>query len=71
MGIFEDLEEKVINVESGNAAILHLPPIESHPAPDVTWFTDEGSLPYRIKYATTHHTLIVLNVSESDERLYR
>lgn len=71
MGTFDDLTEKVVTVESGNAAILELPPIESHPAPDVTWFSSDGTPLYGIKYATTHHTLIILNASENDEGSYR
>ncbi|KAK2580567.1 hypothetical protein KPH14_007691 [Odynerus spinipes] len=71
MGIFKDLTERVVTVESGSAAILELPPIESHPTPDVTWFTLDGSLLYGIKYATTDHKLLILNASEGDEGLYR
>jgi len=52
MGTFDDLTEKVVTVESGSAAILELPPIESHPIPDVTWFSSDGTLLYGIKYAT-------------------
>ncbi|XP_015175534.1 PREDICTED: protein sidekick isoform X1 [Polistes dominula] len=71
MGIFEDLTKRVVTVESGSAAILELPPIESHPIPDVTWFTSDGSLLYGIKYATTDHKLLILNASEEDQGLYR
>lgn len=71
MGMFDDLTEKVMTVESGSAAILELPPIESHPTPEVTWFSSDGTLLYGIKYATTHHTLLILNASESDEGSYR
>lgn len=71
MGTFDDLTEKVVTVESGSAAILELPPLESHPTPDVTWFSSDGTLLYGIKYATTQHTLIILNASENDEGLYR
>ncbi|XP_039313553.1 protein sidekick isoform X8 [Solenopsis invicta] len=71
MGTFDDLTEKVVTVESGSAAILELPPIESHPIPDVTWFSSDGTPLYGIKYATTHHTLIILNASENDEGTYR
>lgn len=70
MGVFEDLTERMVSVKSGSAAVLTLPPIESHPAPDVTWFTSDGSL-YGIKYASVHHTLLILNASESDQGLYR
>lgn len=71
MGVFDDLTEKVVSVESGSAAILELPPIESHPTPEVTWFSSDGTLLYGIKYATTHHTLLILNASENDEGSYR
>lgn len=70
MGVFEDLTERIVSVKSGSAAVLTLPPIESHPAPDVTWFTSAGSL-YGIKYASVHHTLLILNASETDQGLYR
>lgn len=71
MGVFNNLMDKVVTVESGSAAILELPPIESHPTPEVTWFSSDGTLLYGIKYATTHHTLLILNASESDEGSYR
>lgn len=71
MGVFEDLTERIVAVKSGSAAVLTLPPIESHPAPDVTWFMPNGSLLYGIKYASAHHTLLILNASESDQGLYR
>ncbi|XP_076386581.1 sidekick cell adhesion molecule isoform X6 [Megachile rotundata] len=71
MGVFEDLTERIVSVKSGSAAVLTLPPIESHPAPDVTWFASDGSLLYGIKYASVHHTLLILNASESDQGLYR
>ncbi|XP_026669718.1 protein sidekick isoform X6 [Ceratina calcarata] len=71
MGIFDDLSERIVSVKSGSAAVLTLPPIESHPAPDVTWFTSDGSVLYGIKYATVRHMLLILNASETDEGLYR
>ena len=71
MGIFEDLTEIPVTVESGNAAILELPPIESHPAPEVSWSSSDGTIPYTIKYATANQMLIILNASEDDEGSYR
>lgn len=71
MGVFDDLTQKVVTVESGSAAVLELPPIESHPIPEVTWFSSDGILLYGIKYATTHHKLLILNASENDEGSYR
>ncbi|XP_033229948.1 protein sidekick isoform X4 [Belonocnema kinseyi] len=71
MGIFEDLTEIPVTVESGNAAILELSPIESHPAPEVSWSSSDGTIPYTIKYATAQQMLIILNASEDDEGSYR
>ncbi|XP_076160332.1 sidekick cell adhesion molecule isoform X2 [Ptiloglossa arizonensis] len=71
MGVFEDLTERIVTVKSGSAAVLMLPPIESHPVPDVTWFASDSSLLYGIKYASADHTLLILNASESDQGLYR
>ncbi|XP_051172890.1 protein sidekick isoform X3 [Leptopilina boulardi] len=71
MGIFEDLTEIPLTVESGNAAILRLPPIESNPTPEVSWSSSDGTIPYTIKYATAQQMLIILNASEDDEGSYR
>lgn len=71
MGIFEDLTEIPLSVESGNAAILRLPPIESNPTPEVSWSSSDGTIPYTIKYATAQQMLIILNASEEDEGSYR
>lgn len=71
MGVFDDLTEKVVTVESGSVAILELPPIESHPTPEVSWLSSNGISLYGIKYARTDHTLLILNASESDEGSYR
>jgi hypothetical protein len=71
MGVFEDLAERVITVSSGNAVVLEMPHIESHPAPEVIWSTSDGTIPYTIKYATVHHKLLILNASEGDEGSYR
>ncbi|XP_076288638.1 sidekick cell adhesion molecule isoform X2 [Lasioglossum baleicum] len=70
MELFDDLTERVVTVKSGSAAVLTLPPVDSHPAPAVSWFTSGGSL-YGIKYAAVNHTLLILNASESDQGLYR
>jgi len=72
MGAFEDVSEKVITVPSGSAAILDLPPVESHPSPSVTWLSDGGPLPYDRKFAvTSRHQLVILAVSSSDQGAYR
>lgn len=71
MGVFEDLSERVISVQSGTAAVLEMPHIDSHPAPEVIWSTSDGTIPYIIKYATVHQKLIILNASDNDEGSYR
>ncbi|XP_055523090.1 protein sidekick isoform X5 [Wyeomyia smithii] len=72
MGIFEDLNEQVVSVQSGYPAILNLSRIESVPEPSVTWQTEEGPLNYDIKYATTsNNQLIILSVDENDMKSYR
>lgn len=71
MGVFEDPSEIQVNVEYGNAAILQMPFIESHPPPNVEWFIDDSPIPYQINYATVYDKLIILNTSEDNERRYR
>lgn len=61
-----------MTVESGEAAILDLPLIESHPQPSVTWQSDTGPLPYDRKFAvTTNHQLVILSTSSDDQKAYR
>lgn len=72
MGAFEDLTERIMTVESGEAAVLDLPFLESHPQPSVTWHSDIGPLPYDRKFAvTTDHQLVILSASPSDQKAYR
>ncbi|CAB0041624.1 unnamed protein product [Trichogramma brassicae] len=71
MGEFEDLSERIVKVQSGDAAVLEMPKIESHPAPDVIWTTSDGTIPYIIKYATVNQKLIILNAVAHDEGHYR
>ncbi|XP_014223021.1 protein sidekick isoform X2 [Trichogramma pretiosum] len=71
MGEFEDLSERIVKVQSGDAAVLEMPKIESHPAPDVIWTTTDGTIPYIIKYATVNQKLIILNAVAHDEGHYR
>lgn len=71
MGQFEDLTERTMSVEYGAPAIIDLPPIESVPAPSVTWHTEEGPL-YDIKYAVTaKNQLVILSTDEADQKSYR
>ncbi|CAB3242123.1 unnamed protein product [Arctia plantaginis] len=72
MGIFENLADTVISVESGRAAILPFPQIESEPPPSVIWQDENGSLRYDQKYAVTDkHELVILCTSHEDEKAYR
>lgn len=75
MGVFTNAVESEINVESGKAAILEFPPIESDPPPSVTWQDENaanGLLKYDQKYAITDkHQLIILSASAEDQRSYR
>lgn len=69
---FEDLTESRVSVQSGQAAILYLPPIESIPLPSVTWQDEEQSLIYNIKYAISlTNQLIILSADENDQKSYR
>ncbi|CAB3378147.1 Hypothetical predicted protein [Cloeon dipterum] len=72
MGQFEDVEEKTQVVQYGDAAILDLPLIESHPTPSVTWQIDNAPMPYDQKYVSTlQNQLVILSVNEGDEKAYR
>jgi protein sidekick len=72
MGTFEDATEREVSVESGRAAVLDLPAIESHPAPLVTWSTDGDTQLYDRKYAVTaDNQLVILDASETDQKAYR
>lgn len=75
MGVFENALEEVITVESGNAAILDFPHIESEPPPSVIWQDENGAngvLRYDQKYAITDkHQLVILCASKDDQRAYR
>ncbi|XP_067013442.2 protein sidekick isoform X2 [Anabrus simplex] len=72
MGLFEDLTEQTVSVESGEAAVLDFPAIESHPEPSVTWMADDGTNLYDRKFATTtDHKFIILSADETDEKAYR
>ncbi|XP_041977027.1 protein sidekick isoform X3 [Aricia agestis] len=75
MGVFENTVETVVEVESGKAAILEFPPIDSDPPPSVIWQDENGVngvLKYDQKYAITDkHQLVILCASEDDQRSYR
>lgn len=72
MNVFKDESERTVDVMEGEAAVLNLPEIDSVPAPDVTWQTDEGPLPYAQKYAKSKsNQLIILSTEPSDQRPYR
>lgn len=72
MGVFENAVETEVTVESGKAAILEFPHIESEPPPSVIWQDESGALRYDQKYAITdHHQLVILCASREDEKSYR
>lgn len=72
MKVFENQTESSVSVLEGQAAILNLPAIESNPAPDVTWHTESGPLPYAQKYAKSKtNQLIILSTEQSDQKAYR
>lgn len=72
MGVFEDQSERTVSVSWGEAAILELPAILSHPEPLVIWQADDGTQLYGRKYAVTaQHQLVILSVTDSDQKAYR
>ncbi|XP_046680839.1 protein sidekick isoform X3 [Homalodisca vitripennis] len=72
MGVFEDQSERTVSVALGEAAILDFPAILSHPEPLVIWQADDGTQLYGRKYAVTaQHQLIILSVTDSDQKAYR
>lgn len=72
MGVFENQTQSTIEVNSGDAAILDLPRIQSSPEPEVTWQTDAGPLIYSQKYAKSKtNQLIILSTNQEDQQAYR
>lgn len=72
MGVFETVSETEITVESGRAAVLAFPQIESEPPPSVIWQDENGALRYDQKYVVTeNHELVILCTSHEDEKAYR
>lgn len=72
MSPFNEEQAEDIQVKAGHAAVFDLPPIESVPAPSVTWQAEDDSLLYGTKYATTEdNKFVILSVDSSDEKRYR
>ncbi|XP_013182226.1 PREDICTED: protein sidekick isoform X2 [Papilio xuthus] len=72
MGVFENQIVQEVTVDSGRAAILDFPHIDSEPPPSVNWQDENGELRYDQKYAVTDdHKLVILCASKKDERSYR
>ncbi|KAL0893857.1 hypothetical protein ABMA27_013972 [Loxostege sticticalis] len=72
MGTFDKVSEETVTAESGHAAVLEFPHIESEPPPSVIWQDESGALRYDQKYAVTdEHQLVILSASHDDERSYR
>lgn len=72
MGTFDKVTEETVTAESGRAAVLDFPHIESEPPPSVIWQDENGALRYDQKYAVTdEHQLVILSASHDDERSYR
>lgn len=69
---FKTKDEKTVLARAGEAVILELPPIESHPLPSVAWQTRDNTLLYGSKFAITKDFhQVVLDVSSSDQKAYR
>ena len=61
-----------MTVQSGHAAVLDLPPIDSRPKPSVRWVTASRPALYGIKYAvTSRDQLVILSVEAEDQEEYR
>lgn len=72
MGKFLDVSEKMVTAESGQAAILELPYIESFPEPLVTWQTGNTSIiSSKLDVITISRQLIILSVSDAHQKSYR
>ncbi|XP_073972084.1 sidekick cell adhesion molecule isoform X2 [Rhodnius prolixus] len=72
MGVFDDTRERTVQVRPGEAAILDLPSISSHPAPLVQWQADDGSQLFDRDYAISpSNQLIILAAKPSHQKAYR
>ena len=69
---FDPLAMTRMRVKMGHSALFSFPNISSEPVPSVTWQSDDNTLLYGTKYATTaDNKLVILNVDEGDEKKYR
>ena len=69
---FAEQVDKQLIVQSGHAAIFQFPAISSEPVPSVSWQSEDHSLLYGSKYATTRdNRLVILSVDGSDQKKYR
>lgn len=72
MTSFPETDGGRLTVKLGHAAVFSFPEIASEPGPSVTWQSDDNTLLYGTKYATTaDNKLIILDVDESDAKRYR
>ena len=69
---FDPLATTRMRVKMGHSALFSFPNISSEPVPSVTWQSDDNTLLYGTKYATTaDNKLVILNVDEGDVKRYR
>jgi hypothetical protein len=72
MSPFSDQSETSLTIQMGDAAVLEVQALESQPKPAVTWEAEDGAPLYGHKYAIgPDNQLVILSVSESDQKLYR
>jgi hypothetical protein len=72
MSPFSDQTETSLTIQTGDAAVLEVQALESQPKPAVTWEAEDGAPLYGHKYAIgPDNQLVILSVSESDQKLYR
>ena len=72
MSPFSEQTETSLTVQAGEAAVMEVAAVESQPKPAVTWEAEDGSPLYGHKYALGPDSqLVILSVSESDQKLYR
>jgi hypothetical protein len=69
---FAPLAASTLRVRTGHAAVFQFPNISSEPGPSVTWQSDDNTLLYGTKYATTADSrLVILDVNPGDVKRYR
>lgn len=72
MSPFNEQAETSLTIQTGDSAVLEVQALESQPKPAVTWEAEDGSPLYGHKYAIgPDNQLVILSVSESDQKLYR